>query len=50
MFYRICWKLQKIYLHIRVTNISLINTLKKEKKYVKRRKKTPFTWSETNQN
>lgn len=38
MFYRICWKLQKIYLHIRVTNISLINTLK-EKKNVKRSKK-----------
>lgn len=31
MFYRICWKLQKIYLHIRETNISLINALKEKK-------------------
>lgn len=49
MFYRICWKLQNIYLHIRVTNISLINTLNETKK-TSNVKKTLFSWSETNQN
>lgn len=50
MFYRICWKLQNIYLHIRVTNISLINTLKENKRQTFKKTKSCLLEVKGNQN